>query len=116
MGDNNTLLTQFEPLDFPERRAFYRSLTDDDRDAFYQYLTDALIGRVHLTEKNRIDAKTNRERGELRGYIVPDECHRAENDCLWRSGAWYVIMGRDAKVFDSLPHMHSHFEALRHVK
>ena len=116
MRSNRSLRMQFVKLDFPAKRAFYNALTDDERDAFYTYLTDSLIGRVHLTEKNRVDGALDVKRNNARGYIVPDECHRAENDCMWRSAAWFILMGRDAEVYDSLSHMRGHFEALRHVK
>ena len=104
----------FEALDSTGRQAFYKSLSDDDKDALYTQATDNLIASVHLTTKNRVDAKTNTERNGRRGYIVPDECHRAENDCLWRSGAWYFIMGHVSKsLLKNLSHMRGHFDALK---
>ena len=106
----------FESLDYTGRQEFYKWLSDDEKDALYEQATDNLIARVHLTAKNQIDAKTNRTRNGRCGYIVPDECHRAENECLWRSAAWYILMGRDIEVFDSLPHMHPHFQALRNAQ
>ena len=104
----------FEALDSTGRQEFYKSLSDDDKDALYTQATDNLIASVHLTTKNRVDAKTNTERNGRRGYIVPDECHRAENDCLWRSGAWYFIMGHVSKsLLENLSHMRGHFDALK---
>ena len=104
----------FEALDSTGRQEFYKSLSDDDKDALYTQATDNLIASVHLTTKNRVDAKTNTERNGRRGYIVPDECHRAENDCLWRSGAWYFIMGHVSKsLLKNLSHMRGHFDALK---
>ena len=104
----------FEALDSTGRQEFYKSLSDDDKDALYDETTNNLIASVHLTTKNRVDAKTNRERNGRRGYIVPDECHRAENDCLWRSGAWYFIMGHVSKsLLKNLSHMRGHFDALK---
>lgn len=72
----------FEALDETGKEKFYQSLSDDDRDALYEQVTENLIARVPLTTKNRIDAERNKARNTQRGYIVPDECHRAENDCL----------------------------------
>ena len=84
----------FESLNPTGRHEFYALLTDDERDALYTQATDNLIARVHLTTKNRIDAQTNKARQKQRGYIVPDECHHAENECLWRSAAWRVLFGQ----------------------
>ena len=106
----------FDALNYTGKKVFYKTLSDDEKDALYIETTDDLIAKVHLTTKNRIDAKTNRTRNGRCGYIVPDECHRAENECLWRSAAWYILMGRDIEVFDSLPHMHPHFQALRNAQ
>ncbi|MCY3743616.1 MAG: hypothetical protein OXH00_21595 [Candidatus Poribacteria bacterium] len=109
--------TLFESLDYTGRQEFYQSLSDDERDALYTKATDNLIARVHLTTKNRVDAKQNRERNRRRGYIVPDECHRAENDCLWRSAAWYVILGDvSASLLNNLSHMRGHFDALQEAE
>ena len=107
----------FESLDYSGRQKFYKSLSDDEKDALYTQATDNLIASVHLTTKNRIDAKTNKERNRRCGYIVPDECHEAENGCLWRSGAWYFIMGHVTKeLWENLTHMREHFDALKEVE
>lgn len=106
----------FEALDATGREKFYQSLSDDDRDALYGEVTENLIARVHLTTKNRIDMNRNKARNRQRGAIVPDECHRAENDCLWRSAAWYILLGQvSASLLNNLSHMHPHFEALKEV-
>ncbi|MXV82897.1 hypothetical protein F4Z98_05930 [Candidatus Poribacteria bacterium] len=107
----------FEALDDTGREKFYRSLSDNDRDALYERVTQALIARVPLTTKNRIDAQRNKERNAQRGYILPDECHRAENDCLWRSAAWYVLLGQvSASLRSNLPHMRAHFDTLQEAE
>ena len=104
----------FEMLDYTGRQEFYKMLSDDERDALYTLATDNLIACVHLTTKNRVDAKRNTERNRQRGYILPDECHRAENECLWRSGAWYVLMGEVSKsLLNNLSHMRGHLDALQ---
>ena len=104
----------FDALNSTGRQEFYKSLSDDDKDALYDETTNNLIASVHLTTKNRVDAKANQKRNTRCGYIVPDECHRAENDCLWRSGAWYVIMGHVSKsLLENLSHMKGHFDALK---
>ena len=104
----------FDALDSTGRQEFYKTLSDDDKDALYTQVTDNRIGSVHLTTKNRIDAKTNKDRNQRRGYIVPDECHNAENDCLWRSVAWYFAMGHVSKsLLNNLSHMRQHFDALQ---
>ena len=104
----------FESLDYTGRQEFYKSLSDDEKDALYEQATDNLIARVHLTTKNRIDAKVNRDRNKRCGYILPDECHTAENDCLWRSAAWYCILGHVSKsLLHNLSHMRDHFDALQ---
>ena len=106
----------FQGLSYTGRKKFYKLLADDDKDALYKQVTDNLIARVHLTTKNRIDAKFNKDRNKRRGYIVPDECHRAENECLWKSAAWYIINGEVSKeLWDNLSHMRGHFDALREV-
>ena len=106
----------FDGLTYTGKKEFYKTLSDDDRDALYMELTDRLIQRVHLTTKNRIDAKTNKERNGRCGYIIPDECHNVENDCLWRSGAWYVMMGDVTNsLWENLSHMRQHFDALKEV-
>ena len=64
----------FEGLNHSGRREFYKLLSDDEKDALYTQVTDDLMGRVNLTTKNRVDAKTNKERNKRRGYILPDEC------------------------------------------
>ena len=105
----------FERLDYTGRQEFYKLLSDD-RDALYTQVTDNLIGSVHLTTKNRVDAKTNKARNKWCGYIMPDECHKAENECLWRSAAWYFLMGHVSKsLLKSLSHMQEHFDALQEV-
>ena len=107
----------FDALDSTGRQEFYKSLSDDEKDALYDETTNNLIASIHLTTKNRVDAKTNTERNTRRGYIVPDECHRAENDCLWRSGAWYFIMGHVSKsLLNNLAHMRQHFDALQETQ
>ena len=104
----------FDALDYTGRQEFYKTLSDDDRDALYEQVTDNLIASVHLTTKNRIDGNTNKDRNVRRGYIVPDACHSAENECLWRSGAWYVIMGHVSKsLLNNLSHVREHFDALQ---
>ena len=106
----------FDALNPVGRECFYESLSDDDRDALYEQVTDTLINSVHLTTKNRIDAKMNTVRNGLRGYIVPDECHRAENNCTWKSAAWYVLMGKVSESLRlNLSHMCEHFDALQEV-
>ena len=106
----------FDALNYTGRKHFYKTLSDDDRDALYMELTDRLIQSVHLTRKNRIDARTNKQRNKRCGCILPDECHTAENDCLWRSGAWYVIMGDVSNsLWENLSHMREHFDALQEV-
>ena len=107
----------FDELDATGRQEFYKSLSDDDKDAVYTQVTDSLIASVHLTTKNRIDGKTNKDRNVRRGYIVPDECHSAENECLWRSGAWYFAMGHVSKsLLNNLAHMRQHFDALQETQ
>ncbi len=98
----------FESLNPMGRLQFYRSLGDDERDALYMQATDNLIGRVHLTTKNRIDAKANTARNKWRGYILPDEAHTAENDCLWRSSAWRILLG----VIGDPAHLQPYVDAL----
>ena len=106
----------FEALDDTGRQEFYKSLSDDEKDAIYTKATDTLIARVHLTEKNRIDAKMNKARNTRRGYIVPDESHRAENECLWRSAAWYILLGQVSEsLLKNLSHMRTHFDTLQEV-
>ena len=107
----------FDALDATGRQEFYKSLSDDDKDAVYTQVTDSLIASVHLTTKNRIDGKTNKDRNVRCGYIVPDECHRAENECLWRSVAWYFAMGHVSKsLLNNLSHMRQHFDALQETQ
>lgn len=107
----------FESLNPTGREAFYRSLDDDERDALYMQATDNLIASVHLTTKNRIDAKTNKARNKLRGYVLPDEVHHAENDCLWRSAAWRILLGQLCESWlAQLPHIQPHFDALGGIK
>lgn len=107
----------FEALNGTGREKFYRSLSDDDRDALYEQATHNLIARVPLTTKNRIDAKLNRERNTRRGYIVPNESHRAENECLWRSAAWYTLLGQVSESLrKNLSHMRAHFDTLQEVQ
>ena len=98
----------FESLNPMGRLQFYNSLDDDERDALYMQATDNLMKRVHLTTKNRVDAKTNKARNVRRGYILPDTCHTAENDCLWRSAAWRVLLG----VIGDPAHLQPHVDAL----
>ena len=106
----------FQGLSYTGRKEFYKSLSDDDKDALYEQVTGNLIDRVPLTTKNRVDAKFNKDRNKRRGSIVPDECHNAENDCLWRSAAWYFINGDVSKtLWRNLSHMQGHFDALREV-
>ncbi len=105
----------FESLDTTGRQEFYRMLDDDERDALYYAATDNLIKSVHLTTKNRVDAKMDTDRNKRRGYILPDTVHRAENDCMWRSSAWKILLGQVCESWlDQLPHLHPHFEALGH--
>ena len=107
----------FDALDYTGRQEFYKTLSDDDRDALYTQVTDNLIASVPLTTKNRIDAKMNKARNDKRGYIVPDECHTAENECLWRSVAWYFAMGHVSKsLLNNLAHMREHFDALKEAQ
>ena len=107
----------FDALNATGRQEFYKTLSDDDKDALYTQVTDNLIASVHLTTKNRIDGNTNKDRNDKRGYIVPDECHSAENDCLWRSGAWYFEMGHVSKsLLNNLSHMREHFDALQEAQ
>ena len=107
----------FDALDYTGRQEFYKTLSDDDRDALYTQATDNLIARVHLTMKNRIDGNTNKDRNVRRGYIVPDECHITENECLWRSVAWYFAMGHVSKtLLNNLSHMREHFDALQEAQ
>ena len=107
----------FEALDATGREKFYRSLSDAEKDALYTKATDNLIARVPLTTKNRIDAKMNKERNIRRGYIVVDEIHRAENECLWRSAAWYILLGQvSGSLRKNLSHMWAHFDALQEVE
>ena len=104
----------FDALNATGRQEFYKTLSDDDKDALYTQVTDNLIASVHLTTKNRIDGKTNKDRKQRRGSIVPDECHNAENECLWRSVAWYFAMGHVSKsLLNNLAHMRDHFDALQ---
>ena len=49
----------FDALNPVGRETFYESLSDDEKDALYEQVTDTLIHSVHLTTKNRIDAKFN---------------------------------------------------------
>ena len=98
----------FESLNPTGRQEFYQSLDDDERDALYMQATENLIGRVHLTTKNRIDAETNKARQKRRGCVLPDETHAAENDCLWRSAAWRVLLG----VIGDPAHLQPHVDAL----
>ena len=107
----------FDALNSTGRQEFYKTLSDDDRDALYTQVTDNLIASVHLTMKNRIDGNTNKDRNQRRGYIVPNECHRAENECLWRSVAWYFAMGHVSKsLLNNLAHMREHFDALQETQ
>ena len=107
----------FDALNATGRQEFYKTLSDDEKDALYTQVTDNLIDNVHLTTKNRIDGKTNKERDRRRGYIVPDECHSAENECLWRSVAWYFAMGHVSKsLLSKLSHMRQHFDALQETQ
>ena len=107
----------FDALDYTGRQEFYKSLSDDEKDALYTQATDNLIARVPLTTKNWIDAKMNTDRNTGRGYIVPYECHRAENECLWRSVAWYFAMGHVSKsLLNNLAHMREHFDALQEAQ
>ena len=99
----------FESLNPMGRLQFYRSLEDDERDALYYEATDNLIGRVHLTTKNRIDEQTNKARNTRSGYILPDEVHTAQNDCLWRSAAWRILLG---VIGEPAPHLQPHVDAL----
>ena len=107
----------FQGLNATGRKEFYKTLSDDDKDALYDQVTNNLIDSVHLTTKNRVDAKTNKDRNKWCGYILPNECHTAENDCLWRSAAWYFIMGHVSEsLWKNLSHMREHFDALREVR
>ena len=107
----------FDALNATGRQEFYKTLSDDDKDALYTQVTDNLIASVHLTTKNRVDAKTNKDRNRRCGYILPDECHSAENECLWRSASWYVIMGHVSKsLLNNLSHMREHFDALQEAE
>ena len=95
----------FESLNPMGRLQFYRLLEDDEKDALYYEATDNLIARVHLTTKNRIDEQTNKARNTQSGYILPDEIHTAQNDCLWRSAAWRILLG---VIGDVAPHLQPH--------
>ena len=107
----------FEALDVTGREKFYRSLSDDDKDALYEQVTQHLIARVDLTTKNRIDAKMNKARNTRRGYIIVDESHRAENDCLWRSAARYILLGNVCEsLLKNLSDMRAHFDTLQEVQ
>ena len=107
----------FQGLNATGRKEFYKSLSDDEKDALYEHVTDNLIASVHLTTKNRVDVKTNKDRNKRCGYIIPDECHIAENNCLWRSAAWYFINGDVSRhLWRNLSHMQGHFDALREVE
>ena len=107
----------FDALNATGRQEFYKSLSDDEKGALYTQVTDNLIASVHLTTKNRIDGKTNKARDRRRGYIVPDECHSAENECLWRSVAWYFAMGHVSNsLLNNLSHMRQHFDALQETR
>ena len=107
----------FEGLNATGRKEFYKTLSDDEKDALYTMATDNLIASVHLTTKNRIDGNTNKDRNVRRGYIVPDECHSTENECLWRSGAWYFINGDVSEsLWNNLSHMREHFDALKEAE
>ena len=107
----------FDGLNSTGRQEFYKLLSDDEKDALYTQVTDNLIASVHLTTKNRIDANTNKARNKRCGYILPDVCHIAENDCLWRSCAWYWIMGHVSKsLLNNLAHMREHFDALQEAQ
>ena len=107
----------FDALDSTGRQEFYKTLSDDEKDAVYTQVTNTLIASVHLTTKNRIDGNTNKDRNQRRGYIVPDECHNAENECLWRSVAWYFAMGHVSKsLLNNLAHMREHFDALQETQ
>ena len=107
----------FDALNATGRQEFYKTLSDDEKDALYEQVTNNLIASVHLTTKNRIDEKTNKDRNQRRGYIVPDECHIAENDCLWRSVAWYFAMGHVSKsLLNNISHMRQHFDALQEAE
>ena len=57
----------FDALDYTGRQEFYKSLSDDEEDALYTQVTDNLIASVHLTTKNWIDGKTNKDRNVRRG-------------------------------------------------
>lgn len=106
----------FESLNPKGRQEFYKMLDDDERDALYMQATENLIARVHLTTKNRVDEKTNKARNKQRGYILPDECHNAENDCLWCCMAWRILLGQVCESWlAQLPHMQPHFDALKDV-
>ena len=107
----------FDALNATGRQEFYKTLSDDEKDALYTQVTDNLIASVHLTTKNRVDAKTNKDRNRRCGYILPDECHSAENECLWRSVAWYFAMGHVSKsLLNNLSHMRQHFDALQETQ
>lgn len=107
----------FEALEDTGREKFYRSLSDDDRDTLYEQVTQNLIARVPLTTKNQIDTKLNKARNAQRGSVVVDESHRAENDCLWRSAAWYILLGQVSESLrKNLPHMRAHFDTLQEVQ
>ena len=43
----------FEGLNATGRQEFYKTLSDDDKDALYTQVTDNLIASVHFTTKNR---------------------------------------------------------------
>ena len=73
----------FDALDYTGRQEFYKSLSDDEKDALYEQVTDNLIASVHLTTKNRIDAKMNKDRNDKRGYIVPYECHITQKTSVY---------------------------------
>ena len=106
-------LVFFKALSPADRREFYNSLGCDAQDTLYERATDTLIARVHLTTKNRIDAQRQKKRNAQRGYILPDECHTAEDTALWKSAAWSLLIGHDTEsLLKNLPHMQPHFQAL----
>ncbi len=103
-------------LDYTSRKAFYKSLSADSKDAVYEMLTDQHIKRVPAEKKRAIDKVMNRARNKRVGYIVPDKCHSVENGCLWQSASWYFHNGDvDDGLLQNLPHMKSRFDALRQV-
>lgn len=99
----------FEALDYTGRQEFYKDLLDDEKDALYMQITDRLIGRVPVATKAQIDRDANEWRHQPRTEAQAT----AENDCMWRAAAWYIVMGHASNaLMANLKHMQPHFDAL----